>query len=153
MTYLENEKPVILSKFVSLYQGCHIICRIKEVGLFVLFLRSTLSLSPDEDINQCVFKYKHIGSGRSHLVYVQHLDKNVPVHIALDSFHSSYLNLTWLSAYGGQPNLSGVWMYQRAMSVRLDIDSSPDFINNLLSINFRCMEVVTTPKPIHFLLI
>ncbi len=46
----------------------------------------------------------------------------------------------WCSC-GFQPNLSGVWMYQRAMSVRLDIDPSPDFINNLLSINFQCMEV------------
>ena len=98
-------------------------------------------------------KGKYSGSGRNHLVHVQCVDENVPVHIALDSFYSSDLNLACLSAYGGQPNLSGVWMYQRAMSVRLDIESSPDFINNLLSINFRCMEVVTTPKPIHLLLI
>lgn len=42
----------------------------------------------------------------------------------------------------GQPNLSAVWMYQRAMSVPVDIESPPDFINNLLSINFKCMEVV-----------
>ncbi len=41
----------------------------------------------------------------------------------------------WCSC-GFQPNLSGVWMNQRAMYVRLDIDPSPDFINNLLSINF-----------------
>jgi hypothetical protein len=40
-----------------------------------------------------------------------------------------------------QPNLSAVWMYQRAMSVRLDIKSSPHFINTLLSVNFQCMQV------------
>ncbi|CAN5975967.1 unnamed protein product [Sphagnum jensenii] len=39
------------------------------------------------------------------------------------------------------------YFWERAMSMRLDIDPSPDFINNLLSINFQCMEswqLVTT---------
>ncbi|XP_024389786.1 uncharacterized protein [Physcomitrium patens] len=52
-------------------------------------------------------------------------------------------NLALLNPY--LPNLSGVWMYQRAMSVRLDIESPPDFINNLLSINFECMERLGDP--------
>lgn len=43
------------------------------------------------------------------------------------------------------PNLSAVWMYQRAMSVPVDIESPPDFINNLLSINFKCMERLGDP--------
>jgi hypothetical protein len=44
-----------------------------------------------------------------------------------------------------QPNLSAVWMYQRAMSVRLDIKSSPHFINTLLSVNFQCMQRLGDP--------
>ncbi|CAN5956964.1 unnamed protein product [Sphagnum jensenii] len=59
----------------------------------------------------------------------------------MDALESDLLdkeNLALLNPY--LPNLSGVWMYQRAMSVRLDIDPSLDFINNLLSINFQCME-------------
>jgi hypothetical protein len=43
------------------------------------------------------------------------------------------------------PNLSAVWMYQRAMSVRLDIKSSPHFINTLLSVNFQCMQRLGDP--------
>ncbi|KAH8965292.1 hypothetical protein BDL97_04G110500 [Sphagnum fallax] len=59
----------------------------------------------------------------------------------MDALESDLLdkeNLALLNPY--LPNLSGVWMFQRAMSVRLDIDPFPDFINNLVSINFQCME-------------
>jgi len=64
----------------------------------------------------------------------------------MDALESELLdkeNLALLNPY--LPNLSGVWMYQRAMSVRLDINPSPDFINNLLSINFQCMEKLGDP--------
>lgn len=64
----------------------------------------------------------------------------------MDALESDLLdkeNLALLNPY--LPNLSGVWMYQRAMSVRLDINPSPDFINNLLSINFQCMEKLGDP--------
>jgi hypothetical protein len=64
----------------------------------------------------------------------------------MDALESDLLdkeNLALLNPY--LPNLSGVWMYQRAMSVQPDINPSPDFINNLLSINFQCMEKLGDP--------
>lgn len=40
-----------------------------------------------------------------------------------------------------QPNLSASWLFQRAMSARSDANVSPNFINELLYVNFLCMQV------------
>jgi flavin-dependent dehydrogenase len=71
------------------------------------------------------------------------------LHDALQADLLDKKSLALLNPY--LPNLSGVWMYQRAMSVRLDIESPPDFINNLLSINFQCMERLGDPAVRPFL--
>ncbi|KAL2631927.1 hypothetical protein R1flu_016613 [Riccia fluitans] len=47
-------------------------------------------------------------------------------------------NLSLLNPY--MPNLSGAWLLQRAMSVPVGADPPPEFINELLSTNFSCME-------------
>lgn len=40
-----------------------------------------------------------------------------------------------------QPNLSASWLFQRAMSAKQQTNVSSDFINELLCINFQCMQV------------
>lgn len=40
-----------------------------------------------------------------------------------------------------QPNLSASWLFQRAMSAKQQSNVSPDFINELLYVNFRSMQV------------
>ena len=39
-----------------------------------------------------------------------------------------------------QPNLSGAWLFQRAMSARVGSNPNPNFINDLLSTNFGAMQ-------------
>ena len=41
---------------------------------------------------------------------------------------------------GYNPGLSGAWMLQRAMSIRVGQQAEPDFINQLLSKNFEAMQ-------------
>ncbi|KAJ7526297.1 hypothetical protein O6H91_16G001100 [Diphasiastrum complanatum] len=43
------------------------------------------------------------------------------------------------------PNLSVAWMFQRAMSAQNNVDVSPNFINDLLALNFQCMERLGDP--------
>ena len=45
--------------------------------------------------------------------------------------------LATINAYN--PGLSAAWMFQRAMSVRPNHSSNPNFINRLLGVNFRSM--------------
>ncbi|BFI33798.1 hypothetical protein MPTK2_4g18450 [Marchantia polymorpha subsp. ruderalis] len=52
-------------------------------------------------------------------------------------------NLSLLNPY--MPNLSGAWLLQRAMSVPPGGSPPPDFINELLSTNFTCMEKLGDP--------
>eukprot|EP00249_Psilotum_nudum_P012302 c23708_g1_i1 orf=204-1982(+) len=52
-------------------------------------------------------------------------------------------NLALMNPY--MPNLSGTWLFQRAMSARTDATVSPDFINDLLAINFKCMKNLGNP--------
>ncbi|CAI6004527.1 unnamed protein product [Closterium sp. NIES-64] len=44
-----------------------------------------------------------------------------------------------------QPNLSGAWLLQRAMSARVGSTPPPDFINTLLATNFACMQKLGDP--------
>eukprot|EP01018_Ginkgo_biloba_P002691 Gb_08260 [translate_table: standard] len=56
----------------------------------------------------------------------------------LDSYSLSLLN-----PY--MPNLSAAWLFQRAMSSQPNAKVSPDFINELLSVNFQCMQKLGDP--------
>ncbi|XP_049934620.1 uncharacterized protein LOC116257203 isoform X3 [Nymphaea colorata] len=47
-----------------------------------------------------------------------------------------------------QPNLSPSWLFQKAMSAQSDANVSPDFINELLYVNFQSMKVSTFPDRI-----
>ncbi|CAI5536222.1 unnamed protein product [Closterium sp. Naga37s-1] len=47
-----------------------------------------------------------------------------------------------------QPNLSGAWLLQRAMSARVGSSPPPDFINTLLATNFAAMQDVTQFAPL-----
>lgn len=51
------------------------------------------------------------------------------------------INLNDFVFFGNQPNLSGAWLLQRAMSVRIGRNPQPDFINRLLTVNFQSMQV------------
>lgn len=42
-----------------------------------------------------------------------------------------------------QPNLSASWLFQRAMSAKQKSNVQPDFINELLHVNFQSMQVKT----------
>lgn len=50
-----------------------------------------------------------------------------------------------------QPNLSASWLFQRAMSAKKESNVSPDFINELLYVNFRSMQVSLNYIEINFL--
>ncbi|GAV72160.1 Lycopene_cycl domain-containing protein [Cephalotus follicularis] len=52
-------------------------------------------------------------------------------------FVDSY-SLSLLNPY--MPNLSASWLFQRAMSAKRQSNVSPDFINELLHVNFQCMQ-------------
>lgn len=56
----------------------------------------------------------------------------------LDSYHLSLLN-----PY--MPNLSASWLFQRAMSAKQQSNVSPDFINELLWVNFQSMQRLGDP--------
>ncbi|KAH9744892.1 Lycopene beta/epsilon cyclase protein [Citrus sinensis] len=57
-------------------------------------------------------------------------------------FVDSY-SLSLLNPY--MPNLSASWLFQRAMSAKQQSDVSPDFINELLYVNFQCMQKLSDP--------
>jgi hypothetical protein len=40
-----------------------------------------------------------------------------------------------------QPNLSASWLFQRAMSAKKNSNVPPEFINELLYVNFQSMQV------------
>uniref|UniRef100_A0A164ZW91 Uncharacterized protein n=1 Tax=Daucus carota subsp. sativus TaxID=79200 RepID=A0A164ZW91_DAUCS len=52
-------------------------------------------------------------------------------------------NLSLLNPY--MPNLSASWLFQRAMSARKESSVSPDFINQLLCVNFQSMQRLGDP--------
>lgn len=61
-------------------------------------------------------------------------------------FSAIYLSpcyyLHWSHLYfERQPNLSASWLFQRAMSAKQQLDVSPGFTNELLHVNFSCMQV------------
>ncbi|KAI8551985.1 hypothetical protein RHMOL_Rhmol06G0230000 [Rhododendron molle] len=52
-------------------------------------------------------------------------------------------NLSLLNPY--MPNLSASWLFQRAMSAKKESNVSPDFINELLYVNFQSMQRLGDP--------
>ncbi|KAL0001638.1 hypothetical protein SO802_015419 [Lithocarpus litseifolius] len=59
-----------------------------------------------------------------------------------EDFLDSY-NLSLLNPY--MPNLSASWLFQRAMSARQQSNVSPDFITELLYVNFQSMQRLGDP--------
>ncbi|XP_015881166.3 uncharacterized protein LOC107417116 [Ziziphus jujuba] len=59
-----------------------------------------------------------------------------------DDFLDSY-NLSLLNPY--MPNLSASWLFQRAMSAKQQSNVQPDFINDLLHVNFQSMQRLGDP--------
>lgn len=59
-----------------------------------------------------------------------------------EDFLDSY-NLSLLNPY--MPNLSASWLFQRAMSARQESNVSPDFITELLYVNFQSMQRLGDP--------
>lgn len=58
------------------------------------------------------------------------------------NFLSSY-ELSLLNPY--MPNLSASWLFQRAMSAKQQTNISPEFINELLYVNFQSMQRLGDP--------
>ncbi|CAN1220131.1 hypothetical protein LINPERPRIM_LOCUS1800 [Linum perenne] len=52
-------------------------------------------------------------------------------------------SLSLLNPY--MPNLSASWLFQRAMSARQDSNAYPEFVNDLLHVNFQSMQKLGDP--------
>ncbi|CAN6471945.1 unnamed protein product [Victoria cruziana] len=65
------------------------------------------------------------------------------IYEALSGDFLDETSLSLLNPY--MPNLSSSWLFQRAMSARSDINVSPDFINELLYVNFQSMKKLGDP--------
>ncbi|KAJ9686491.1 hypothetical protein PVL29_015410 [Vitis rotundifolia] len=74
----------------------------------------------------------------------RHLERlSTGIHEAITgNFLDSY-NLSLLNPY--MPNLSAAWLFQRAMSAKQQYDVSPDFISELLYVNFQSMQRLGDP--------
>ncbi|KAK9284141.1 hypothetical protein L1049_023308 [Liquidambar formosana] len=74
----------------------------------------------------------------------RHLERlSTGIYEAIDgNFLDSY-NLSLLNPY--MPNLSSSWLFQRAMSAKQQSNVSPDFINELLCVNFQSMQRLGDP--------
>ncbi|GAQ77784.1 Hypothetical protein KFL_000030600 [Klebsormidium nitens] len=62
---------------------------------------------------------------------------------ALDADLLKKRDLALLNPY--QPNLSGAWLLQKSMSYEVGSNPPPNFINELLSVNFGCMQRLGEP--------
>ncbi|KAF8414138.1 hypothetical protein HHK36_002137 [Tetracentron sinense] len=63
-----------------------------------------------------------------------------------EAISSNFLDsdsLSLLNPY--MPNLSASWLFQRAMSAKQQANVSPDFVNELLYVNFQCMQRLGDP--------
>nr|XP_043623880.1 uncharacterized protein LOC122595563 [Erigeron canadensis] len=65
------------------------------------------------------------------------------IHEAISGNLLDSENLSLLNPY--MPNLSASWLFQRAMSARKETGVSPDFINDLLHVNFQSMQKLGDP--------
>jgi lycopene cyclase CruP len=75
---------------------------------------------------------------------VRHLKRlTFGIHEALQSNQLSAQNLALLQPY--QPNLTVTWLFQKAMSVRVNQKIAPDQINQLLKAVFEEMQQLGTP--------
>jgi lycopene cyclase CruP len=75
---------------------------------------------------------------------IRHLDRLVTgVHAALETDILHRQGLSLLQPY--QPNLTVTWLFQQAMSVRVNQSIDPDQINRLLSGVFQVMEQLGDP--------
>jgi len=69
----------------------------------------------------------------------RHLDRIAgAVEEALENNLLSKDDLKEINAY--TPNLSATWMFQKAMSVKVDRKPNPQFVNRLLAVNFEIMD-------------
>eukprot|EP00268_Persea_americana_P027018 TRINITY_DN26543_c0_g2_i11.p1 TRINITY_DN26543_c0_g2~~TRINITY_DN26543_c0_g2_i11.p1 ORF type:complete len:591 (+),score=101.73 TRINITY_DN26543_c0_g2_i11:118-1890(+) len=74
----------------------------------------------------------------------RHLSRlSTGIHEAVTSNYLDSYSLSLLNPY--MPNLSASWLFQRAMSARSDANVSPNFINELLYVNFLCMQRLGNP--------
>lgn len=63
-----------------------------------------------------------------------------------EAVHGNFLDsrsLSLLNPY--MPNLSASWLFQRAMSAKKQSNVAPDFINELLDVNFQSMQRLGDP--------
>ncbi|KAH7861462.1 hypothetical protein Vadar_026527 [Vaccinium darrowii] len=65
------------------------------------------------------------------------------IHEAINDDLLDSHNLSLLNPY--MPNLSASWLFQRAMSAKKESNVSPDFINELLYVNFQSMQRLGDP--------
>ena len=63
------------------------------------------------------------------------------VRVFCNWFSNFYYTISSMNICSMQPNLSAAWLFQRAMSAKQQYDVSPDFISELLYVNFQSMQV------------
>ncbi|GAB2285250.1 hypothetical protein Dimus_019704 [Dionaea muscipula] len=74
----------------------------------------------------------------------RHLERlSTGVYEAVEGDFLDSYSLSLLNPY--MPNLSASWLFQRAMSAKQQSDVSPDFITELLHVNFQSMEKLGDP--------
>ncbi|EYU43126.1 hypothetical protein ABFS82_08G116600 [Erythranthe guttata] len=74
----------------------------------------------------------------------RHLGRlSVGIYEAVNSNYLDARSLSLLNPY--MPNLSASWLFQRAMSAKMQSDVSPNFINELLYANFQSMQKLGDP--------
>ncbi|VVB07431.1 unnamed protein product [Arabis nemorensis] len=74
----------------------------------------------------------------------RHLGRlSIGIYEAIDGDFLDSHSLSKLNPY--MPNLSASWLFQRAMSAKQQSDVSPGFINELLHVNFSCMQRLGDP--------
>ncbi|GAB2233793.1 hypothetical protein Droror1_Dr00003022 [Drosera rotundifolia] len=74
----------------------------------------------------------------------RHLERlSTGIHEAVEGDFLDSYNLSLLNPY--MPNLSSSWLFQRAMSAKQQAGVSPDFITELLHVNFQSMEKLGDP--------
>ena len=109
-------------------------------GFFPSYRKSPLHLSwnrilpvGDSSGSQSPVSFGGFGAMVRHL---KRLTDGIDEALKVDALSSNALSL--LQPY--QPNISVTWLFQRAMSVRIDQQPQPNQINNLLSGVFQAME-------------
>lgn len=139
-SFVSVSSVMIALQKVSGFMFCNVVKRKKEWltflwGLLIMkLLTLVLSLPANPGIYEAI-------TGNFLDSYNLSLLNPYMVRVFCNWFRSFYyaimsMNICWM-----QPNLSASWLFQRAMSAKHQSNVPPDFISELLYVNFQSMQV------------